>query len=50
VVTSLALKLKLVAHELAFLAQIIVVSSSHGDVGSLKDGVDSSVGDFYGCN
>ncbi len=45
--TSLALKFKSVAHRLAFLAQIMM---SQWDVGSSKDGADSSVGYVYSGN
>ncbi len=43
--TSIAQKLKLVAHELAFLAQILMSQLTGGDKGSSKDGVDNSVDD-----
>jgi hypothetical protein len=36
-----------VAHRLAFLAQIMMSPAHKGDVGSSKDGADSSVGDVY---
>ncbi len=47
---SLALKLKEVAHRLAFLAQIRMSHAHRGDVGSSKDGADSSVGEVYSGN
>jgi hypothetical protein len=47
---SLALKLKYVAHRLEFLAQIIMSPAHRGDIGSSKDGADSSVGDVYSGN
>jgi hypothetical protein len=41
--TSLILKLKLVAHRLAYFSSEYDVSSSQGDAGSSKDGADSTV-------
>jgi hypothetical protein len=48
--TSLALKIKLVGHRLAFFSSDYDVSSSQGDVESSKNGVDSPVDDVYGGN
>jgi hypothetical protein len=48
--TSLDLKLKLVAHRLAFSKSDYDVSSSQVDVESSKDNANSSVGDFYNGN
>ncbi len=44
--TSLALKLKVVAHRPAFIAQIMM-SPAQGDVESSKDGADNSVGNIH---
>ncbi len=47
---SLALKLKLVTYRWAFLGQIMMFPAHRGDLGSSKDGTDSSVGDVYSGN
>jgi hypothetical protein len=47
---SVALKLKLVAHRLAFLISDYDVSSSQGDIESSMDGAVSSVVDVYSGN